>query len=283
MRIHEVLRQARQVLQAAGIPEDEATRDAEWLARHALRLDRASLLSCLRDEWPSTVPRAALDALVARRTAREPMAYIIGNQEFFGRDFEVGPGVLIPRPETELLAEEALRRLDPDRPCRVLDIGTGSGCLAVTLACERPLAQVSATDVSEDALLIAVRNAARHQATVAWHHGTLLADAPGPWDLIVSNPPYIAERDRATLMAEVVRYEPAQALFSGPEGLDVIAGLIACAPEALVVGGTLLMEIGAGQEAAVAALVDRAPSLRLEAIRPDLQGIPRIVVATRIA
>ena len=178
MRIHEVLRQARQVLQAAGIPEDEVTRDAEWLARHALGLDRASLLSCLRDEWPSTVTRAALDALVARRTAREPMAYIIGEQEFFGRDFEVGPGVLIPRPETELLVEEALHRLDPARPCRVLDIGTGSGCLAVTLACERPLAQVSATDVSEDALRIAVRNAARHQATVAWHHGTLLADDP---------------------------------------------------------------------------------------------------------
>lgn len=283
MRIHEVLRQARQVLQAAGIPEDEATRDAEWLARHALGLDRASLLVCLRDEWPSTVTREAFDALVARRTSREPMAYIIGEQEFFGRAFEVGPGVLIPRPETELLVEEALRRLDPARTCRVLDVGTGSGCLAVTLACERPLAQVSATDVSEGALRIAVRNAARHQATVAWHHGTLLADAQGPWDLIVSNPPYIAERDRATLMDEVVRYEPAQALFSGPEGLDVIAGLVASAPEALTIGGTLLMEIGAGQDAAVASLVHRAPSLRLEAIRPDLQGIPRMVVATRTA
>lgn len=283
MRIHEVLRQARQVLQAAGIPEDEATRDAEWLARHALGLDRASLLVCLRDEWPSTVTREAFDALVARRTSREPMAYIIGEQEFFGRAFEVGPGVLIPRPETELLVEETLRRLDPARTCRVLDVGTGSGCLAVTLACERPLAQVSATDVSEGALRIAVRNAARHQATVAWHHGTLLADAQGPWDLIVSNPPYIAERDRATLMDEVVRYEPAQALFSGPEGLDVIAGLVASAPEALTIGGTLLMEIGAGQDAAVASLVHRAPSLRLEAIRPDLQGIPRMVVATRTA
>lgn len=283
MRIHEVLRQARQVLQAAGIPEDEATRDAEWLARHALGLDRASLLVCLRDEWPSTVTREVFDALVARRTSREPMAYIIGEQEFFGRAFEVGPGVLIPRPETELLVEETLRRLDPARTCRVLDVGTGSGCLAVTLACERPLAQVSATDVSEGALRIAVRNAARHQATVAWHHGTLLADAHGPWDLIVSNPPYIAERDRATLMDEVVRYEPAQALFSGPEGLDVIAGLVASAPEALTIGGTLLMEIGAGQDAAVASLVHRAPSLRLEAIRPDLQGIPRMVVATRTA
>ena len=282
MQIHEGLRQARQALHTAGL-SDEAARDAEWLACHALSLDRASLLARLRDDWPSPESHHAFMTLVARRCAREPMAYIVGGHDFCGRIFEVGPGVLIPRPETELLIDEARRRLPRHEDTRVIDIGTGSGCLAITIACERPRAQVSATDISADALRIAWRNANRHHAEVAWHDGALFAGATGPWDLIVSNPPYIAERDRATLMPDVVHYEPPQALFAGAEGLDVIAGLIAGAPTALAVGGTLLMEMGAGQDRAVAALVHAQPSLRLEDIRPDQQGIPRMVIAVRTA
>lgn len=280
MQIHEVLRQARQALQDAGL-RDEAARDTDWLARHALGLDRASLLARIRDEWPSPETLTRFTQLVARRCAREPMAYLLGEQEFCGRAFEVGPGVLIPRPETELLIDEALRRLPPRENRRVIDIGTGSGCLAITIACERPHARVTATDISSEALAVARRNAARHHAVVSWHHGALFAGATGPWDLIVSNPPYIAERDRPTLMPDVVRYEPSQALFAGAEGLDVIRDIIASTPTALAVNGVLLMEIGAGQDHAIAALVHAHPSMHLEAIRPDQQGIPRIVIAHR--
>jgi release factor glutamine methyltransferase len=283
MHIHEALRQARQSLQAVGISADDAARDAEWLARHALALDRASLLAQLRDPWPEPESYGVFTQLVARRCAREPMAYLIGEHDFFGRTFEVGPGVLIPRPETELLIEEALRRLPPGQNSRVVDIGTGSGCLAITIACERPRAHVAATDISTDALQRAARNAVRHQAVVSWHHGALFAGATGLWDLIVSNPPYIADGDRATLMPDVVRYEPSQALFAGPEGLDVIRDLIAGAPAALTETGVLLMEIGAGQDTAVARLVHAQPTLRLEEIRPDAQGIPRMVIAARTA
>lgn len=281
MLIHEALREARHALQSAGIPSDEAARDAEWLARHALVLDRASLLARLRDPWPASDSFEGFMGLVTRRCAREPMAYIIGEVDFFGRAFTVGPGVLIPRPETELLIDQALRRLPQHEPTRVIDIGTGSGCLAITLACERPLARVSATDVSAEALHRAAQNAARHHATVSWHHGSLFAEATGPWNVVVSNPPYIAEHERATLMPDVVQYEPAQALFAGAEGLDVIRDLVACAPHTLVVGGALLIEIGAGQSVAVAALVQAQTALRLDHIQPDQQGIPRIVVAVR--
>jgi release factor glutamine methyltransferase len=273
---------ARQ-LADAGAEAGEAARDAELLLRHCLRWEAADWLAHRTDPAPATIA-AAVMPLVARRAAREPMAYITGEREFWGRAFAVTPDVLVPRPETEGLIEAALAWRTAERQApRVIDVGTGSGCLAVSLALEWPDAHVWATDVSAGALATARRNAERHGVAgrLTWARGGLFAGLAGAFDLVVSNPPYVPDRDRATLPPEVADHEPAAALFGGPEGLDVIARLLEAAPGVLGSGGRLLVEIGFGQAEAVRALVQGVDALTLVDIRPDLQGIPRVLVADR--
>ena len=216
------------------------------------------------------------------------MAYIYAGQEFYGRMFEVTPAVLIPRPESEIIVEAALGILPERARVHVADIGTGSGCLAITVACERPLARIVATDISGDALEIAQRNALRHgvEARVACTLGDLLPeqsiDKGGlGLDLVVSNPPYVPEGDRALLPPEVRDYEPAAALFAGADGLDVIRRLVPKSAERLKPGGYLIFEIGINQSVAVTQLISATPGLKMVGLRNDLQGIPRTVVVQR--
>lgn len=265
----------------AGIDPDEAALDAELLARQVLGWDRATLLARVVEEPPAAF-EAAYEAVITRRLAREPVAYIVGRQEFWGRDFAVRPGVLIPRPETELIIEETLAWARArSAPLRVVDIGTGSGCLAITLALELPHALVSATDISQDALIIARENADRLQARVRFHHGSMLADVNAPVDAIVSNPPYITRADYDTLQPEVRHYEPASALLAGEDGLDGVRLVAATAAAALSDDGVLVMEIGFGQAEAAARIVADTEQMRLLRIRNDLQGTARTVVAVR--
>ena len=280
--LHERLADARETLIRAGIPAEEAALDAEVLARHVLDCDRATLLTRARDPLPSAFDRL-YHALIARRVAREPVAYIVGHREFWGLEFDVTPAVLIPRPETELVVEEALASL-PRRDIvrHIIDVGTGSGCLAVTLAVEFPPANVTATDTSHEALAVAYRNADRHNVIgrITFVQADVLKDLTEPADLIVSNPPYVPAGDAATLQAEVARYEPASALYGGPDGLDVIRRLVGTARQHLAAGGWLIIEFGFGQEAAVRELA-REAGWNVARIRSDLQGIPRVVVLRR--
>lgn len=283
MTVGDAVRAARADLAAAGIPAPEAALDAAGLAMIALGWNRASLLTHDTDPAPAGLA-GTLAALVRRRAVREPMAYIRGHQEFWGRDFLVSPDVLIPRPETEQLIEEALawRRqraaAADDAPPAIVDVGTGSGCLAVTLACEWPDVVIDAVDISGSALGVARENARRLgvAARVRFHEAAYLADVAAPIHLIVANPPYVPDADRAVLQAEVRDHEPASALFGGGDGLrDVRAILIQAAAR---LDGRLLMEIGAGQAGAVREAVRGTPGLSLLEIRADLQGIPRVVI-----
>jgi release factor glutamine methyltransferase len=279
--VAERLAAARGRLEAAGLDPADAALDAEVLARHALGWDRATLLARSRENEPLEFP-AVYDALIARRIAREPVAQIVGVREFWDRDFEVTRDVLVPRPETEIIIEEALE-FARQHPCRrVIDVGTGSGCLAVTIACELPNVRVTATDVSEAALAVARRNAQRHGVAdrVTLVRADVLEGIDEMADLIVANPPYVPESDAAQMPPEVVRYEPHQALFGGPTGLEVIGRLFAQAPARLAPGGRLVVEFGFGQSDSVSNLARKA-GWNIERIREDLQGIPRTIVLRR--
>jgi release factor glutamine methyltransferase len=281
--LHDQLRAAQARLVAAGFADGDAAIDADVLARHALGWTREHLLVHRLDPAPDNFPRAYA-ALVSRRVCHEPVAYITGHREFWGREFEVTRDVLIPRPETELIVEEALA-LAPtlgDAPTLV-DVGTGSGCLAVTLAAELPAARAIAIDVSIPALGVARRNAVRHGVAdrLTWHAGSLLEPVRGPVDLIVSNPPYVPLRDAATLPADVRDYEPGVARFSGQDGLATIRALVAQAADHVRPGGWLIFELGQGQDADVTALVDAAGIWTLLRLRRDLQDIPRTAVLQR--
>ena len=279
--LHERLAEGRDRVVRAGIPRDEATLDAEVLARHVLQCDRATLLTRGRDPLPSGFERL-FDSLVQRRIAREPLAYVIGHREFWGLEFEVTPAVLIPRPETELIVEEALAAMPVrDVVRRIIDVGTGSGCLAVVLAIEFPLATLVATDSSTAALEVAQRNCSRHSVTrVSLLHTNLLDGVAGPADLIVSNPPYVADGDAQSLPPEVVRYEPAAALFAGPDGLAVIRHLLDNAHQCVADNGRLIVEFGFGEEAGIRQAAGHTGWI-VDHIRPDLQNIPRVAVLRR--
>jgi release factor glutamine methyltransferase len=279
--LHERLSDARQRLVAAGIPDAEAARDAELLARHVLECDRATLVTRSREAVPSAFERL-FSPLLERRSAREPMAYILGHREFWGLDFEVTPDVLIPRPETELVIEEAIAVAPRSLMKFAIDVGTGSGCLAVTLAIEFPSARVIGTDTSTAALAVAERNARRHDVIdrVSFTRTDLLDSISGAADLIVSNPPYVPERDAQGLQPEVARYEPAVALYAGDDGLAVIRQLLAVAPGCLAPDGWLVVEFGFGQDAAVRAAAADA-GWHVVRVRRDLQGIPRVAVLRR--
>ena len=253
--------------------------DAELLLAHALGWPRARLLAEGRAPLDAEHLRA-FELLVERRRALEPVAYLTGHKEFFGRDFLVDRRVLVPRPETELLVDLALvraRQLAADQqPIVVADIGAGSGCIAVTLALELPAAEVLAVDLSPGALEVARANAERYGVAgqLRLLQGDLLAPLGTPVKLLVSNPPYTV---LAAIDENVRRHEPRLALDGGPDGLDLYRRLLADAPARLRPGGSLLLEIGADQAAAVAALARAAfPAGRI-GVHRDLAGLDRVI------
>ncbi|KZC43903.1 UNVERIFIED_ORG: protein-(glutamine-N5) methyltransferase, release factor-specific, partial [Rhodanobacter sp. FW104-R5] len=229
--------------------------EAELLLLHVLRQPR-SWLFAHADDVPGMDVQTAFSALLERRAAGEPVAYLTGRRGFWSLDLEVTPATLIPRPETELLVELALQRLPPDAACRVADLGTGSGAIALAIASERPHAHVVATDASAEALAVAQRNAQRHAiGNVAFVHGDWLAPLAGQrFDLIVSNPPYIEAADPHLAQGDL-RFEPAAALASGADGLDAIRRIVRDARTYLEAGGWLLFEHGWNQGVAVRALL----------------------------
>lgn len=254
--------------------------DAQVLMAHVLGVNRAWLAANPMHVLTETQD-ARLDSFVAQRALGQPVAYLVGKREFYGRDFEVGPEVLIPRPETETLVEaalEALRRREAGADPSVLDLGTGSGAIAVTLACERPEARIVASDVSASALEVARANARAHDcdARVEFVAGSWYEAVPGRrFELIVANPPYVAAGD-AHLGEGDLRFEPGSALTDGSrDGLDSIRAIVAGARAHLAPGGRLLFEHGYDQAEAAAALLDAAGFADRVSI-PDLAGIPRV-------
>ena len=274
MTIRTALAQGVELLNKAGIIAPRLT--AEVLLAHALRRERIYLTAHSEDEL-TEVGWIHFGRYLHERLQGKPTQYITKRQEFYGRDFYVAPGVLIPRPETELLVERVLTRVRPGM--RVLDIGAGSGCIGVTLALELSLTVVS-TDCSIDALKIAARNAGALHADVRFVQADLAAPfAAGSFDAVVSNPPYVPSIDRTTLAAEVREWEPAAALFAGPRGLDVYQRLIPEAARVLKPGGLLAMEFGFGQAEALREMLTGWTNVE---IYDDLAGIPRIVLAVPV-
>lgn len=267
-------------LGGVGIPE--ARFESELLLRHALGCTRGWLFAHLND---SVAPEVAghFFQLLERRRSRVPVQHLLGVQEFYGLSFRVTPAVLIPRPETEGVVEEALAELRRRERPLLADVGCGSGCIAIALAKSRPDAEVMAIDASAAALAVARENARVHAVSeqLTFLVGDLLEpllDRPRRLDVVVSNPPYISESDLARLAPEVAEHEPRVALAGGEDGLSVIGRLLPQAERVLSPGGALVMEIGQGQDARVSQLVVDA-GLELVRIAPDLAGIPRVVVA----
>jgi release factor glutamine methyltransferase len=274
---------ARQRLCAAGISRAESDLDARLLAQHVLGWTTERFLTDGQSAEPDDFT-ARYEPLVQRRAAREPLAYIVGVREFWGLDFEVSPAVLIPRPSTELIVEAILDRF-PDRhaPLRMADICTGCGCVAVAIAHERPDATIFASDISDDALAVARRNAAQHGVAerVTFRHGDMLDGVSGPLDAIVANPPYVVDRAGPALQPEVRDHEPAVALFGGSDGLGLVSRLVTDAPRRLRPGGLLIFEFGMGQDVEVEQFLDASPDLEREDVLRDLEGIARTAVARR--
>ncbi len=258
--------------------------DAEILLAHARGCPRIQLYTNF-DQPLTDEQRAVMRDLVKRRAAAEPVAYLVGHREFFGLDFRVTKDVLVPRPDTETLIVEAIEGLKPLAQPRVLDIGTGSGCIAIALAVRCPQAVVTAVDLSEPALAIARENAAKHNVAdrIRFLSGDLFAPLPDaePFDLIASNPPYIASAEIETLQPDVRLHEPRSALDGGPDGLDIIRRLIAEAPRYLVPQGKLLIEISGEQAEAVMQLLTANGSYDGIAVLKDLAKQPRVVRAVR--
>ncbi len=280
--INALVADARRRFRAAGVLHDEAALDARLLAQHVLHWDSARLLTH-GDEPASPEFQRDYEALVARRSAREPLAYITGRREFWNLSIEVTPAVLIPRPETELLIEASLEQFAHGQAVRILDVCTGSGCVAVGLGREFPHASLVASDISPDALEVARRNAVRHGmgSRVRWVCTDLLTGIRGPFDLIVANPPYVPTVDAPVLQPEVREFEPAGALFAGEDGLKVIRRLVREAAAVLADDGILIFEFGVGQDTAVEAAVAGTPRLTLLDVKRDLQDIPRAAVVQR--
>jgi release factor glutamine methyltransferase len=288
--VRSLLRLARQQLRAANVPSADLA--AELLLMRVLRRDRAWLYT-YSDSRPSRDEAAHYAMLLAKRCAGVPTQYLTGQQEFWGMEFEVTPDVLIPRPETEHLVEVSLERIGARRaaPLCIADVGTGSGCVAVALAREVSAADIYATDISAAALTVARRNAERHGVAEQVHFalGNLLepffldmtAGAKPEFDLIVSNPPYIARRDSETLPREVGEHEPPRALYGGDAGTEMYAPLFQQAKALLGAGGIIAVEIGFSALAAVREPLDSDAAWRDVAVNNDLAGIPRVVSAIR--
>jgi len=272
---------ARRLLADAGI--EHASLDAELLMAEAANVERADVLAGLISA--STAALARFDAMIARRRMREPLAYIVGHKEFYSLDFEVSPAVLIPRPETETIVATALESIARLAEARVLDIGTGSGAIAISIAANARPARVLATDISADALAIAKRNAVRNRVQdrvtqrLADCFEALDDGAPlARFDLIVSNPPYVDDADIAGLAPDVRSFEPHVALNGGRDGLDFYRKIAAGACARLVREGELMVEVGAGQAHAVSEIF-AAHALAVVSVIDDLAGHHRVVHA----
>jgi release factor glutamine methyltransferase len=272
--VRQLLDGATAEIQASGA--DTPQLDAEVLLAHVLGTTRARLLATADRHLDEGHAQAFRSAVQRRASAREPVAYITGRRHFRRLELEVNPNVLIPRPETELLVAVALG-LPPG--ARVLDVGTGSGAVALALKDERPDLHVVGSDVSEAALALADANSRRLGLDVAWRHADLLDGIPGAFDAVVSNPPYVADSERASLAAEIVDHEPSLALFAGADGLGVIRALLA---QLAVRARTraVLLEVGAGQAEPVGELM-RAAGFSSVHTERDLASIERVVCGER--
>jgi len=282
LSIAQALRKAAKTLRAVGVLD--ARREASSLLEHATCFDRTVQLT--RPEQTLASDKLKLfESIVWRRAAGEPLQYITGRQDFFGLEFEVTPDVLIPRPETELLVDAALELLKEIPSPFICDVGTGSGCIAVSVLRMRKDARAFGLDISLAALAVAERNAERH--SVRDRMTPMISDCfaalhpPNTiFSMIVSNPPYIPENDVATLQREVSDHEPRIALTPGGDGLQLIRRLLEDAPPFLKLGGHMLLEIGFDQSAVVRELIDSRVWTLVD-VRPDLQGIPRVVILQR--
>ena len=282
----EVIAEARRLLEQAGI--DSAGQEAFWIVEHVLCLSAHRVVAD-RDRLLTHAELAAARGLVGRRVNREPLQYILGTQEFCGLEFDVNPAVLIPRPETELLVEYVAQRIPVERQATIVDVCTGSGCIAVAIARLRPRARLIATDLSNASLNVARHNAARHAVGehITWLEGNLLGPLAGQKlesciDVIVSNPPYIAEADWATLQPEVRLFEPRDALVAGPQGTELHERLLQEAGRYLSPGGALIMEIGAGQARTMRRIVEQIPCYRFHRLVCDEAGLERVVIVERV-
>jgi release factor glutamine methyltransferase len=261
-------------LTAAGVPSPRL--NAELLLMFTLSCDRAYLHAHPERELTAD-EQSRYDRALAERSRGVPAQYITGHQEFWGMDFLVSPAVLIPRPETEHLIEAVLSLAKAVPNPRIADVGTGSGCIALALAKELPAAEIHAIDISPEALEVARANAARHQFAdrLQFHQTDLLAGLPtGGFDFVVSNPPYVGESEQDEVQLEVRKFEPRQAVFAGPTGLEVIERLIPQAQAALKPGGWLVMEISGTIAGGARRLVEDWVESR---VANDLQGIPRVL------
>jgi len=283
MTVREALTRAASQLSAHPDLRPTAVPDATILLMHSLAIDRATLLA--HPERPvDRDQQAAIQRLIERRLHFEPIQYIVRTQEFYGLAFHVTKDVLIPRPETETLVEAVLARLPHDRPLRIVDIGTGSGAIAIALAHHLPQTFVTAIDLSPEALAIARENAKTHhlEDRIRLLQSDLLEALANesPFDAIVSNPPYIPTSDAPTLHPQVRDHEPSQALFAGPTGLDIYRRLIPQAFALLQPYGLLALEIGHGQRESIAALLNTWHEVEF---LPDLQQIPRVALARKLS
>ncbi len=261
---------ATRLLAQAGVENPRS--EARLLMAHALGISRDQTLTII----PTPEQSAGFEALVARRYGHEPFAYITGRKEFWSLDFQVGPGILVPRPDTETLIEEALR-LVPDRnaPLRIADLGTGCGAILIAALTEFPNATGIGFESSEDAFNFACHNAALYVPDRAEIRLADWAGAQGLFDLVFSNPPYIPSADIESLMPDVSQFEPRAALDGGVDGLDAYRALAGLLPNLLKSGGHALLEIGQGQATDVASLFQ---TLELTRVTPDLSGVPRCLV-----
>ena len=279
-------------LRDANVPS--YTLAAELLLLHVLGRDRAWLYAHPEEVVPGLEAHRFL-SLILRRAEGEPTQYLTGKQEFWGLEFEVTPDVLIPRPETEHVIEVALDRLAVreiragrkqtliGEGLHIVDVGTGSGCIAIALAKELPAARVTATDISPAALEVAKRNAARHNVAdrMVFLERNLLAGLAGKYDLIASNPPYVGRNEKDSLMREVRDHEPELALYGGQEGYELYAGLIAQAARNVTPGGLLVLELGHNSLPAVQPLLE-PPNWTNVRVTKDLAGIDRVIAAERV-
>jgi release factor glutamine methyltransferase len=282
MTVGEAIAWGADILDEADGAGPHSREDSMLLLRHVLGIPPAEM-HAYRERPLTALQTEAFNALIQRRAKGVPIQYLTGEQEFFGLPFHVTPDVLIPRPETEHLVEAAIARLEHHPAPRIADVGTGSGAIAVALAHSLPHAEIVALDASSAALAVARRNSQQNHVAhrIRFVDSDLLAAVPEEtFDAIVSNPPYVAESERKSLPMEVRDYEPAQALFAGPTGLEFYQRLIPAAHAHLVPGAWLLMEIGHGQRDSVRTLLDDKNWDSVEFL-PDLQSIPRVAVARK--
>jgi release factor glutamine methyltransferase len=282
MTLRQAITNAAAELAANPHLSEHAHRDAELLLLHTLQIPRVTLIA-YPDRDLSPDQHALYQIAISRRFQLEPIQYITGEQEFYGLRLHVSPAVLIPRPETEHLVEAVLALLPANQPLKLADIGTGSGAIAIALAVHLPLAQITALDLSTEALAVATSNAREHNVAnrIDFFESDLLAAVDNrteTFDALVSNPPYIPESDRATLHPQVREHEPATALFAGETGLDIYRRLVPQALSALKPNGLLVLEIGHGQREQLTQLLAGWNDVSFV---NDLQQIPRVVLARK--